>query len=265
MVQRHRHLPLHTGGGFALGHTGNVAQGKHIGVAFVAQGVAVHLHPAIGGKGPFGPRQGAVAHSVGRAHGWHHVDEVIALLGGAGGRGVGGNAFVQINRLQHMFVLDLDAAVLEQHAHLFGHDRHTKQRLALCHVHQLGLAAVASAAQVVVADKGVFEWGACAFHFASRPAKHAHTALVGKRAQCLPSGCRRIGAVVDAAQAILANAGGVHAFNGSVVQLKARGHNQVVKSHRLAAGCHHFFAFGVYFSHRLIDPFHALGHVVAGV
>ena len=230
----------------------------------MAQRFAIDFHPAVCSEWAFGPGQGAVAHHIGRSHGRYDVDEVVALLGGAGGGFVSGHPFVDVDRRHHVFVLDLHAAVLEEHAHLLRHDRHTKQRLVVRHVDQLGFAALSAAAQVVVADEGVLERCARTLHLTRRAAKQAHTALVGEAAQGLPSRGGGIRAVVDAAQAVLTDAGGVHAFDGAVVQLQAGGHDQEIVGHGLSAAGDDFFALGIDLGDTFVDQRAALGHVLAG-
>ena len=117
---------------------------------------------------------------------------------------------------------------------------------------------------MVVADEGVLQRCPGAFHFGGGAAEHGHTPFVGKLRQCAPGGAGSLGAVVNAAQAVLADAACVHAGYGGVIQLEPGGDHQKVVGNGFAVGGDHFAGFGVDFSGGSLHPFHVLGQIVGG-
>ncbi len=176
----------------------------------------------------------------------------------------GGDAPARVDGLQHAVVVDLDVALLEQHAYLFRNDRHAEQRLVVGVVDDLRLATIAPTGQVVLGDEGVLQRGAGTFHLGTRAQEHAHAALVGELGHLPPGGLGRRRAVVDAAQTVLADQAFIHALDGGVVQLQAGGDHQEVVGHAAPRGGDHRVALGVDLRDALLDELHAVRHVING-
>src|SRR5690606_5260086 len=96
---------------------------KNIGIADMAQGATIHIHPAF--FGPFSglPRKGAVTNHVWRPHGRNDVDEVVVKIDWAVSGIKSGNATIQVNRRQLAAILRLDVSLFKQHPNLLMNNR----------------------------------------------------------------------------------------------------------------------------------------------
>jgi hypothetical protein len=143
-------------------------------------------------------------------------------------------------------------------------DGHAEQGLVVGVVDQLGLAAIAATTQVVVGDEGVLQRCAGTFHLGPRTQEDADAALVGEFGHRPPGGLGLGRAVIDAAQAVVADLLGIHAGNGVVVELEAGGDDEEIVGVGLAALGDHLVAFRIELDDALLDQFDTTGHVLAG-
>ncbi|MPN12283.1 hypothetical protein SDC9_159599 [bioreactor metagenome] len=210
------------------------------------------------------PGQRAVADGLGRTHGGNDVDEVETLFFGSRRRVEGGDALARIDGLENSLVVHLDAALLEQHAHLLRDDGYAEQRLVVRVVDDLCLAALAAPAQVVVRDEGVLQRRARALHLGAGTQEDAPPALVRECRHGLPGGLGPCWAVIDAADAILADQFFVHAFDQAVLQLHAGGDDEKVVGMDLAAFRDDLLSLRIELGYAFLHQLDARGHVLSG-
>ena len=229
----------------------------------MAQVVFGHFHPAVGGKIALLPRQRRMAHRIGGAHRRNHVDKVkrqlhppfvFTLKHGQPAPRVDGG--------EYTVVMHIHPALGKQHARFFRHNRHAEQAVVVGIVGELGLAQITAAKQMVAHQKSVFQRRTRAFHLRGRAQKHRLAAAVGKTVEQLPGFKRALRAVVDAADAVLADQRLIHAFDGSIIQLQTGGDKQKIISDFLATRCGDAVALRIELGHMLAQPFHVGGQII---
>ena len=186
------------------------------------------------------------------------MDEVVGHFGaGALGRDKGRPAGPDVHRLELLGVLDADAQLFPAADHVVV-DRLDTEHIADGRVEgDAGLVERAGLRQPVAQHEGHLERRACTFERRGRQGHDRVATSLAEGVHGLPGGHGRLGAGVDAGEAVLADGGHVHALDQTPVLVGTGGDHQVVVGYALASGGHHRVARRVELGHHLLDPLHA--------